>query len=538
VERTTHFRLISRREFIGDDDLASFSHQGKSMKKLLAAAVLSAFALPVFAVGTFIPAPSRKDMVHDEARGLIYISDGSQILRYQVSTGTFLSPVDLGGSLVGLDISPDGRTLAVADSADDATTAWVHLIDLDTLSRRRLNIAVTDSYEGGTFSVAYALDGKIYSTSGYHGSATVPLRRLDPATDTATVLASVGMESMLSASGDGLTIAFAEHNNSSGPWGIIDVPTGTVVRNRYPGTGWHNYEIATDRFGAQFAIPTYGGTFVYDDAYAKIASFGAQAGVRPIGVAYHPVERIAYFPIAQTSEVRVFDMNSVSQSGSLDFEDTFLSMNNNTAFLQGRTRLSRDGSLLMVSVTGGVRVYQQYASLQANPVFTSTNRDVAKAITLAGSIGNNGALSYSVGSAPVHGAVSIVGNTATYTPSPGYVGSDAFTYRVSYGQAVRSATVSVTMIDTNRPPVATDDAASTRNTAILIPVLANDSDPDGDALSIVSLTAPTAGTAIIQGTKVLFTPPKKWPAAPVTFNYTISDGHGKSASAKVTVTRN
>jgi hypothetical protein len=365
----------------------------------------------------------------------------------------------------------------------------------------------------------------------------VQLRRLDPATGTWVDLASVRQNTMLSASGDGETIAFAENNISSGAWGLIDVPTGAIIRRQgADGTGWSVYEIATDRFGAQFSLPTYDGTMVYDDVYAKLATIGAYAGIRPIGVSYHPVERIAYFPNASTSEVRVFDMNSLTQTGSLNFEYTFTSTNNNRAFVDGRTRLSRDGSLLMVSVGGGVRVYQQYAPLQAGFVSASTNIGQAKTVNLAGSIGNGGALSYSLGTAPAHGSAVISNDTVSYTPAAGYVGNDSFTYRVQYGRAVREATVAMTVVDPNHAPVAVNDTAKARSTAILIPVLANDSDPDGDALSIVAVTQPTAGSVTIQGSQLRFVPPKKWPGA-LTFNYTISDGHGKQATASVTVTR-
>jgi hypothetical protein len=508
------------------------------MRKLLAAAVLSGFALPAFAVGTLVPASSRIDMVHDDARGLVYISNGSQVLRYQVSSGTFLSPIQLSGALGGLDISPDNRSIVVADLTGSTTQSWVHIVDLDTLVPRTVAVNTPDTYEGGTFTAVYDDAGRIYTTSTFNGSGWVPLRTLDPGSNTWTSVASVRQNTMLSASGDGLTIAFAESNISDGAWGLIDVPTGTFVsRNGYQnGTAWFNWEIATDRFGAQFSIPTYNGTAVYDDAYAKIGSIGTYAGALPIGVAYHPVERIAYFPFAQTSEVRVYDMNTRTQIGAYNFEFAFPWVGNH-AFENGRTRISRDGSLLMVTVGGGVRIYQQYAPLQASNIADSANGGHPKAIALAGSIGNGGAISYALESGPAHGTVSISGSTATYTAVAGYDGADAFTYRASYGRASRSAVVSMSVVSPNRAPVAVDDTAHTRTTAILIPVLANDSDPDGDAISIASVTAPTAGSTAIQGTRIKFTPPKKWPTA-VTFDYVIRDSKGATATARVTVTRN
>jgi hypothetical protein len=506
---------------------------------LLAAVLLSGFALPAGAVGTFIQASSRIDMVHDDARGLVYISNGSQVLRYDVAAGSLLSPISLAGTLGGIDISPDGHSLVVAEQAGSATQSWVYIVDLDTLTYQIRAVGTPDTYEGGTFTAVYGADGNVYTTSTFNGSGWVEMRRLDPRSGVWTDLASVRQDTMLSASGDGETIAFAEANSSDGPWGLIDLPTGTIVRRQgySNGTAWSNWEIATDRFGAQFSVPTYGGAMVYDDLYSKIATVGTYAAALPIGGAYHPVERIAYFPIAQTSEVRIFNMDTRVQSGSLNFEYAFPWVGNH-AFDSGRTRLSRDGSLIMVTVGGGVRIYQQYAPLQASPLAATTNVGQAKAVNLPGSIGNAGAISYSAATTPAHGNVSIAGDVATYTPLPGYVGTDSFVYHANYGRAVRAATVSMTIIDPNRAPIAANDTAKARNTPVLIPVLVNDSDPDGDALSIASVTNPTAGSVLVQGTKVLFTPPKKWPSSPIGFSYTISDGHGKTSSATVSVTRN
>jgi hypothetical protein len=513
------------------------------MRKLLAAILLSGFALPAFAVGTFVPASSRIDVAHDDSRGLVYISNGNQILRYHPASGTFLSPVTLSGSLGGIDISPDNKTLVVAEMGGSTAQSWVYLVDLDTLAYQTKAVNTPDTMEGGTYTAVYGANEQIYTTSTFNGSGWVELRRLNPTTGAWTDLASVRQSTMLSASGDAKTIAFAEANISDGAWGMIDVPTGAIVRREgyTNGTSWFNFEIGTDRFGAQFSLPTYGGNMVYDDAYQKIGTIGTYAGQLPIGVAYHPVERIAYFPFAQTSEVRVYNMDTQTQSGAFNFEYAF-PWTGNGAFNSGRTKLSRDGSLLMVTVGGGVRIYQQYTSLQADAASATTNAGQATTITLPGSIGNGGALTYYVGFPAAHGTVSINGNVATYTPAAGFSGSDFFTYLVGYGRAMRSATVSLTVTPPPPPPnvapVAVNDVAATRNTAIQIPVLANDTDADGDALSIVSVTVPNAGSAAIQGTKVLFTPPKSLPKTGVSFNYTISDGHGHTATAKVSVSRN
>jgi hypothetical protein len=92
---------------------------------------------------------------------------------------------------------------------------------------------------------------------------------------------------------------------------------------------------------------------------------------------------------------------------------------------------------------------------------------------------------------------------------------------------------------TNRAPDAVNDAATTaKNTAKTISVLSNDTDPDGNTLTISAVTQPSKGSVVknSNGT-VTFTPKSKFTGT-VTFTYTISDGKGGSDTATVTVTVN
>jgi len=91
----------------------------------------------------------------------------------------------------------------------------------------------------------------------------------------------------------------------------------------------------------------------------------------------------------------------------------------------------------------------------------------------------------------------------------------------------------------NQPPVAQNDTAVTdENASVGIAVLGNDTDPDGDPLTITGVTQGiNGGTATINGATVTYTPPLNWSGADI-FTYTISDGRGGTATATVTVTVN
>jgi len=127
-----------------------------------------------------------------------------------------------------------------------------------------------------------------------------------------------------------------------------------------------------------------------------------------------------------------------------------------------------------------------------------------------------------------------------YTPFPGFSGTDSFTYVASDGAHVSgAATVTLTVAPAppvNRPPAAFDDAASTlEGTAVVIDVLANDTDADGDPLAVGSAGQGANGTVANNGGSVTYTPAPDFFGTD-SFSYTATDGLAESGSATVTVT--
>ncbi|WP_257887012.1 tandem-95 repeat protein, partial [Vibrio parahaemolyticus] len=139
---------------------------------------------------------------------------------------------------------------------------------------------------------------------------------------------------------------------------------------------------------------------------------------------------------------------------------------------------------------------------------------------------------------PKNGTV-IVNNdgTVTYTPNDNYVGKDTFTYIVTSGGVSESTTVEVNVTPVNDAPVAKDDIATTQeDTAVTIDVLPNDSDVDGDKLSIESASVPKEqGTVEVVNGKLVFTPAENF-NGDAEITYTVTDGAlTDQATVKVTV---
>ncbi len=88
----------------------------------------------------------------------------------------------------------------------------------------------------------------------------------------------------------------------------------------------------------------------------------------------------------------------------------------------------------------------------------------------------------------------------------------------------------------NQSPLAVADSASARtDIEAIIDVLANDSDPDGDALSVVSVTSPSHGQVTINADNTVSYLSDPGYSGPDAFDYTISDGHGGTATGSVSI---
>ena len=135
-----------------------------------------------------------------------------------------------------------------------------------------------------------------------------------------------------------------------------------------------------------------------------------------------------------------------------------------------------------------------------------------------------------------HGTVSTNGITVLFTPTPGFSGADSFTYIASGNGGTATGVVNVTVNpNTNFAPVANPDSANVAaGSSVAINVLANDTDANGDVLSVTGVGPATRGTVTRVGNVVTYTA-NPGPAGTDSFTYTISDGNGGNATGTVNI---
>ena len=128
----------------------------------------------------------------------------------------------------------------------------------------------------------------------------------------------------------------------------------------------------------------------------------------------------------------------------------------------------------------------------------------------------------------------------SYTPADDFNGTDSFTYTLSDGTLTDEGTATITVNAVNDAPVAVDDTTSgDEDTVIIGNVLDNDTDVDGDELSVVPEAKETAnGTVTINADgSYTYTPAVNFSGTD-SFSYTVEDGEGGEDTGTVTVTVN
>jgi hypothetical protein len=318
-----------------------------------------------------VSASGAVDMVYDGARDIIYITSGSSILRYHVGSNTFLTPfvVGTGLSLWGIDLSFDGNTLVAADHSGGTS---IYVVDLPTGMNRQVVLPGSPFGDAGTYSVAFGNDNAALITGDYPGSGPVSLRRYDAVTGTNSSLGTVYMRSLMAASGDGQVVGIIEGTTSAGNLFKYSVAARAITNSI--GTGWFCWIApGVNQDGSQFAYATDGGTFIYSNQ-TQIATIGNYFADRPVGVVYHPSAALVFFVWGGSSYVRAYDTTTLTETARYNFGTGFSSATGTTAKTSYRTRISRDGSLLMVNVGNAIK-YLRWASappqISSQPANTS-----------------------------------------------------------------------------------------------------------------------------------------------------------------------
>jgi hypothetical protein len=136
-----------------------------------------------------------------------------------------------------------------------------------------------------------------------------------------------------------------------------------------------------------------------------------------------------------------------------------------------------------------------------------------------------------------HGTVIKQGEAILFTPKANFFGEASFDYTITDGHDTAKAQVTIMV---NAIPIAqADQATILANQTLTLSandLLKNDSDSDSlDKLTITTVNNAQNGTVILRGETILFTPTKDF-SGEASFDYTVTDNAGATATAQVTIT--
>ena len=210
------------------------------------------------------------------------------------------------------------------------------------------------------------------------------------------------------------------------------------------------------------------------------------------------------------------------------------------------TYLASDGDMFSNGATVTITVRPVNDPPRARDDSFETNEDVPLEVGVPGVLDNDAdvdpdALSAVLVSDPAHGTLNLEADGSfSYTPAENYSGEDSFTYEAGDGSAVSDvATVSIAVRPVNDPPVPRDDAYETDEDTLLdVPapgVVGNDTDQDGDPVTVAGITPPAHGQLSIDADGAFRYRPDPDFAGPDSFRYQLTGALHLSAKVSIAV---
>ncbi|SFR48576.1 cadherin-like domain-containing protein [Litoreibacter janthinus] len=334
--------------------------------------------------------------------------------------------------------------------------------------------------------------------------------------------------------GDDLTVINATVPADQGT--LVNNGDGTVTFTPAPnfnGTATISYEISDSNGGTDTAIHTIEVTPVNDDPVANddTASTDEDAPVT--------IDVLGNDTDVDGDDLTVTEATSpdgdvvINADGTITFtpDENF---NGDTTI----TYTISDGNGGEDTATVNVTVNPVNDDPVANDDTASTDEDAPVTIDVLGNDTDvdGDDLTVTEATSPDGDVVINANGTITFTPDPDFNGDTTITYTVSDGNGgTDTATVTVTVGSVNDGPDAVDDEASTNNvTPVVIPVLANDTDPEGDDLTVTEASVDFGDVSINSDGTLTYTPDANFGGV-ATITYTITDGNGGFDTATVTV---
>ncbi len=432
---------------------------------------------------------------------LAYITNGGaadSISVIDTRTDTVIDTIPVGDGIREMVLSPDGDRIYLTRTGDQLDSIGT-LVVVDTASRAVTGTEIPVGYnpEG----VAVSPNGsRVYVANVYGGDVSV----IDTATDTVIASPQVGSgPARVAVSPDG-TRAYVT-NSFDGTVSVIDTATNTVVGPPIMvGDSPFGVTVSADGSRAYVANADGDSVSVIDtDTAAVTATIGV--GDYATAVALSPDGSLAYVANYSDDTVSVIDTATEAVVATVALDDApFDDVNaSGVAFVPGSTRAYAttllDDTVSVISLSAPA---DTPAVIGADTAAVDEDTVANPIDVLANDSDDDGPLSVVAVSGPANGtaAVAADGGSVTYTPDPGFTGTDSFTYTAADpfgGTGTGTVTVIVTVADGNEAPevdpvIGTPDPVTGRVVGTL-----GATDQEDDPLTYTTTATTSWGTLVV-----------------------------------------
>ena len=319
------------------------------------------------------PAPSptlstRHGMVFDHGGQSLYITTSSGLIeRLNVMTNALDVIANPGGTLLGIDISPNNSFLLVGQDYHGLAEGTLYKIDLSTGSISNINYRLGNgngltALESGVWDVAITSNNQAFFTTQSNGDDSVPLRQIDLTTNTVTIRSDapnpltynnglINQNTVIRRNADRTRFYFLEPNTSDGPVFSYDVTSDTfskaIQTNRVldysSGAVSRDGSLLASRIGYGVSLDT-----ASDFNYVRSLS------VADSGVAFDPLQDLLYAVDSSNDVIIAYDTNTFEPKFQfpigVDVRDLA------TEFDWGNLIISDNGQHLALATSSGIQL--------------------------------------------------------------------------------------------------------------------------------------------------------------------------------------
>jgi DNA-binding beta-propeller fold protein YncE len=320
--------------------------------------------VPSVVSAQFIGVSGRKDHVFDPVNRILYITTATTVQRWDAATGTLLAPWTLGGELGGIDVTPDGATILVADRTFNTATdrGLIQRINASDGAVTTLDFALDGGEpsftETGSWDVVAMNNGKAFFTTDFVGSAWVPFHQLDLATNAITSRADtlssgfggeVRERTAVFRNGDHSVMLGLEGDISSGPFFSYSALSDTFLGDGGTSDFLSDAVGAVSRNGNWVAVETNAGLRIYDSSIgAVIQTLPGLDG----GAIFHPNADYLFGLNSATDQIVVYRTGTWNVVTSIP---AGVGLATTSRFSSGVVSFDPATNALFVSVTRGIQ---------------------------------------------------------------------------------------------------------------------------------------------------------------------------------------